>query len=586
MAFKSTTQWLFLFTIIGAISGLGSILFQSLCDLGMHFMLDQLAGYRPEGAGNETPLLPHTDTPLNRWILLFLPALGGIISGWLVYTYAPESEGHGTDAAIEAYHKKGGLIRPRVPVIKTIASVFTLTSGGSGGREGPIAQIGAGFASFFATKLGISQRQRRIMMAAGVGAGVGSIFRAPLAGALFASEVLYRDPEFEAEVIIPAGISSIVAYCIFCMVFGWGALFHSPDFEFSNPLQLGPYAVLAFVLVGMSFVYVRTFYGIRNLFTKINMPIHLKPALGGLGTGIIGFFIPETLSFGYGLLQQALLNEVGILLLLGVAFGKILTTSFSISSGGSGGVFGPSVVIGGALGGCVGQIFHYFAPGLIPVPETMVILGMAGFFTAVSNATISTIIFVSEMTNSYQLLLPSFMVCLLCYYFAQRWTIYEEQVKNKTLSPAHAGEFFTDILQSYKVKDLQDQIRIVDTVPESMNFSDFKEFYSQTTQEYFPVVNDYGRLTGIFSSTDFRSVLFNSDIEGLVLVKDIATSDIITTNLSEDLNTVMNKFTRKNLENIPVVREDNPNHLIGMLRRKEMINFYNQKVDALQELSK
>jgi CIC family chloride channel protein len=168
------------------------------------------------------------------WILLLLPAFGGILSGWLVYTFAPEAEGHGTDAAINAYHNTGGLIRARVPIIKTIASALTLTTGGSGGREGPIAQIGAGFGSFLATKLKLSRRERRIMMAAGVAAGVGSIFRAPLAGALFAAEVLYRDPEFESEVIIPAGISSVVAYCLFCLVFGWGSLFESPDFKFQS----------------------------------------------------------------------------------------------------------------------------------------------------------------------------------------------------------------------------------------------------------------------------------------------------------------------------------------------------------------
>ncbi len=580
--FKTTSKWLFYFILIGVIAGAGSIVFQFLCELGLHYFLDQMAGYRPSGPAGETPLLPHTNTPFNRWILLILPIFGGLVSGWLVYTFAPEAEGHGTDAAIEAYHRKEGLIRPQVPIIKTIASAFTLTTGGSGGREGPIAQIGAGFGSFFATKLKLSERERRIMMAAGVGAGVGSIFRAPLAGALFASEVLYREPEFEADVLIPAGISSVVAYCVFCLVFGWGALFHSPEYEFSNPLELGPYAILSFVLIGFSFVYVKTFYGIRSLFNKIKMPIHLKPALGGLGTGIIGFFLPETLSFGYGVLQNSLFNELGLVLLLAIALGKIFTTSFSISSGGSGGVFGPSVVIGGALGGFIGQLFHMLSPELIPVPEVMVVLGMAGFFTAVSNAPISTIIFVSEMTNSYQLLLPSFLVCLLCYYFSQKWSIYEEQVQNKAASPAHAGEFFTDILQSYRVKDLHEHIRQVVTVPESMHFSQFKDFFCQTNQEYFPVVDEKGQLTGIFSNTDFRSVLFSPEIEELVVVKDIATSDIISTTPSEDLHTVMNKFTRKNLESIPVVKENDPYNLLGMLRRKEVISFYNQKVDEIQ----
>ncbi len=183
-------KWAFNFFIIGIIAGLGSIVFHYLCIFGMHYFMDLLAGYRPPSPAGEHHILPPTATSFNRYVLLILPALGGIISGWLVYTFAPEAEGHGTDAAIDAYHNKGGAIRGRVPIIKTIASAITLTTGGSGGREGPIAQIGAGFGSFLATRLKLSDRDRRIMMAAGIGAGVGSIFRAPLAGALFAAAVL------------------------------------------------------------------------------------------------------------------------------------------------------------------------------------------------------------------------------------------------------------------------------------------------------------------------------------------------------------------------------------------------------------
>ncbi len=578
--FKLSGTWLSYFVLIGIIAGLGSVLFQFLCNVGTHYLLDFLAGYRPPAPAGEPELFHPTTTPFNRWILLILPALGGLVSGWLVYTFAPEAEGHGTDAAIDAYHNKGGAIRARVPFIKTIASAITLTSGGSGGREGPIAQIGAGFGSFLAYKLNLSERERRIMLAAGVGAGVGSIFRAPLAGALFSAEVLYRDPEFEADVLIPTGIASVVAYCVFCLIFGWGALFRSPDFQFLSPWELGPYTVLAFVLIGGGFLYVKSFYGVHNLFEKIHIPKHFKPAIGGLITGIIGFFLPETLSFGYGVIQQGIFNELGILLLLGLAFGKILTTSFTISSGGSGGVFGPSIVIGGALGGAVGKIFAVLIPGLVP-PGAMVVVGMAGFFTAVSNTPISTVIFVSEMTNSYHLLLPSLLVCLLCYHFSQRFTIYKEQVKNRAASPAHAGEFFIDILESYRVKDLQNQIRKAETVPEDMNFCDFKRFFCESNQQYFPVVDKNGALSGIFSNTDFRSVLFSPEIEDLVVVNDIATKEMITTNLAEDLHTVMNKFTRKNLDSLPVVDAADPTKLLGMLRRREVIGFYNQKVNEL-----
>ncbi len=577
-----SARWLSYFVLIGLITGAGAIVFQFMCEAGMRLLLDQLAGYRPDTPGGESPLFAHSETIFNPWILLVLPALGGLVSGWLVYKFAPEAEGHGTDAAINAYHNKAGIIRPMVPLVKTVASAVTLTSGGSGGREGPIAQIGAGFGSFLGSRLGLSARERRIMLAAGIAAGVGSIFRAPLAGALLAAEVLYRDPEFEAEVIIPAGISSVVAYTLFCLVFGWGALFHSPQFSFNNPLELGPYILLALFLSAASLFYVRTFYSVRDLFRKISVPLYLKPALGGLLTGIVGFFLPQALSFGYGVLQNAIFGETGILMLLLIAAGKIMTTSFTIGSGGSGGVFGPSVVIGGCLGGAAGIAFQSMFPSVAADPAAMTVVGMAGFFTAVSNAPISTIIIVSEMTGSYQLLLPSLLVCLLCYQFSRKWSIYEEQVKNKMASKAHAGDFFVDILRSYRVADLRDQIQPVSSVPENMSFADFKQFYTQTNQEYFPVVNGNGELTGVFSISDFREVLFSQDLEQLVRVKDMATSDIICTTLSEDLDTVMQKFTQKNLDSLPVVHEEDKSSLLGMLRRKEVIAFYNQRIADIE----
>lgn len=576
-------KWLFYFVLIGIIVGCGAIVFHYLCGLGMHYFLDLMAGYRPASPAGEHLLLPHTNTPFNKWILLILPALGGMVSGWLVYTFAPEAEGHGTDAAIDAYHHKGGMIRGRIPIIKTIASTITLTTGGSGGREGPIAQIGAGFGSFLATKFKLSERERRIMMAAGIGAGVGSIFRAPLAGALFAAEVLYRDPDFESEVIIPAGISSVVAYCIFCLVFGWGSLFDSPDFKFQNPLELGPYVVLAGILVLTAVLYIKVFYGVIHLFKKFSIPNHFKPAVGGLITGVIGFFLPYTLAFGYGITQQAIFNQVAIPTLILLALGKIFTTSFSIGSGGSGGVFGPSIVIGGAMGGAVGKIFNILIPSVVTSPGSFVIVGMAGFFAAASNTPISTIIFISEMTNSYHLLLPSLLVCSLCYLLCQKWTIFENQVKSRIDSPAHAGEFMMDILQTIKVGNLRHLIKDVRCVNEDMPFSEFKKIFSSTKQHYFPVMNSSGKFSGIFSSTDIREVIFTVHLEELVVMKDIMISDLIYTTLSEDLNTTLLKLTQKNIDALPVVEETDMGQLIGLIYRRDIISFYNDHVKKIRD---
>jgi len=579
---KSAGRWIAAYIAIGIVAGLGAILFQVLCDIGMHVFLGGIAGYRPPAPFGEQSLFTATTTPFHRAWLIWLPALGGLLSGLIVYTLAPEAEGHGTDAVIEAYHHKQGHIRARIPFVKTIASVLTLTTGGSGGREGPIAQIGAGFGSFLADCFKLSDRERRIMLAAGMGAGIGAIFRAPLAGALFASEVLYSQPEFEAEVIIPAVISAVVSYCVFCSLFGFGSLFNAPSLAFQNPAALLFYIILALVLAGVGVIYVRTFYGIHGWFQSLKLPRILKPALGGLITGLIGFFYPQTLAFGYGFLQQALYGQAGFGMLLPLAFGKILTTAFSIGSGGSGGVFGPSVVIGGALGACLGKAFHALVPGIVVHPEAFVIVGMAGFFAGVSKAPISTIIMVSEMTGSYLLLLPSMLVCTICYALTGTFSIYSKQVKNRLASPAHQGEFFIDVLEAIKVQDLLGSLKQVTAVPESMRFGEFKQVFARTNQQYFPVMNDKGELSGIFSINDFRGVLFESDISNPLTMKDLARTKVVVTNPTEDLNEVLKKVTVRNLRQIPVVEERNSKRLLGMLDRRDIILFYNQRVEAFK----
>jgi CIC family chloride channel protein len=578
------SRWSFYYVCVGVVAGVASIVFYYFCQLGMRIFLDFLAGYRPPSSAGEYQLFMPGSGEFNRWVLLILPAAGGLVSGWLVYRFAPEAAGAGNDAAIQAYHNEEGLIRGRVPVVKTLATVITLTTGGSGGREGPIAQIGAGLGSLLAQRLKLSARERRILLAAGIAAGVGSIFRAPLAGALFAAEFLYRDPEFEYEVIIPAGMASVVAYCLFCMVFGWGSLLQSPDFIFRNPLELGPYLVLALALAGAGVMFIKLFHATTRFFQGLNIPNHLKPAIGGVLTGIVGFFLPHTLAFGYGYAQKALTQEVAISFLLTLALGKMVTASFSIGSGGSGGLFGPSIVIGAALGGVVGQLFHQVLPEVVSSPGAFVVVGMAGFFTAVSNTPISTIIFVSEMTNSYHLLLPSLLVCSVAYLATRRWTIFKSQVWRRIDSPAHSGEFFVDVLQTIAVRDLLDRVRKVAMIPESMPFADFRKHFAESEQHYFPVMDEHGKLSRIFSVNDIRSVLFAPGIGQLVVMKDIGTAEIIATSPSEDLNAVLKKFTVKNIDSLPVVRDEDARELIGMLNRREVIAEYNRRVQEMKAL--
>jgi CIC family chloride channel protein len=570
---------------VGVVAGLGAVAFYVLCQLGQHFFLDALAGYRPDEPYGEIPLFGHTGTPFRRYLLILIPALGGLLAGLIVYTFAPEAEGHGTDSAIDAFHRRQGRIRGRVPFVKGIASAITLGSGGSGGREGPIAQIGASFGSYLAQKLRLSARDRRILLAAGVGAGIGSVFRAPLAGSLFAAEILYSEPEFETEVIIPAFVTTIVAYSVFGLIIGFEPLFGRSTLAFSHPAELGPYTALAVVVGLASPVYVKCFYGTRKLFAGWAIPNHLKPAIGGLLAGCIGFFLPQTLAFGYGVIQDALRNEVAVWLLIAIAAGKILTTSLSIGSGGSGGVFGPSMVIGGALGGAVGKVFHQLAPSLVAQPGAFVVVGMAGFFSAASNAPISTIIMVSEMTGSYNLLVPSMWVCAIAYIIGRRWSIYKNQVPTRADSPAHYGDFVKDVLGEIRVREVFRRDAPFQSVDENLPLRKFIPLMTAGDQDSFPVVNAQGEVTGIISISGARDVLVERGLDDLLVVKEVADEEAPSVTLDDDLATVLRLLTEHEIDIIPVVGGESDAKMIGVVRRRDVMKSYYERLSAVKRRS-
>lgn len=588
---KNISKLISLSALIGVVSGLGAVLFYYLIKVGNYIFLVRTGAFTQpviDGVtGSVSPVQANlvekiftfnTGVP---WYLPLIPALGGLITGLIVYTWAPEAEGHGTDAAIDAYHNKKGKIRPRVPFIKTITSAITIGSGGSAGREGPIAQIGAGFASYLATKLNLSDQERRIMLLAGMGAGIGSIFRAPLGGALFATEVIYSEPEFEYEAIIPAIISSIVGYSVFSSIIGWGSLFHTPDFFFHNPSELILYFILAVFCSGLGYIYVNVFYEMRDsFFKKLPIPPHFRPAVGGLMLGCLAFFYPQVLGSGYGWVQLAIYGKMAIGLMLVLAFAKILATSFTISSGGSGGVFAPSLVIGAMLGGAFGGIANHVAPGIASQPAAYVIVGMAGFFAGAANTPISTLIMVCELSGNYGLLPPLMLVSVCALLFSRGFTIYSKQVPCRTDSPAHRGEFLMDVLESLTVKDAVKIPNPVSIVTEDTLLTDIVKLITKSKSSYFPVVNSSGSLSGIFDIHDVRRILTDEFLPHLVIARDIAVEDVITVFPHDDLKTVLMKFTIKNLEELPVVSPQDPKKVIGMITRRHLINAYNQELTA------
>jgi chloride channel protein, CIC family len=591
--------------LVGIIAGVGAIVFFAACQYVFHYALDVGAGYHPLTPGGEPPMLAETTSTLRPWMLLVIPTVGGLLSGLLVFSIAPEAEGHGTDAAIAAYHYHQGLIRPRVPLVKIVASALTLGTGGSGGREGPIAQIGAGFGSFLGTVLRLRPIERRTLMAAGMGAGVAAIFRAPLAGALFAAEVLYRSPDFESEVIIPAGLASVTAYCTFGLAFGWSALFKIPPevgavLTFNEPLRLISYLVLALFLVVLATLYTRTFYGVTHLFHQMKMPPHVKPAIGAFLSGILGLGLYylfgrnnsalAVMSFGYGILQQAMTTQAGqqadlifAMLLMAVALGKILTTSLTIGSGGSGGVFGPSMVIGGCAGGALGTFLHWLRPWWAPQPGTFVIVGMAGFFAAAAKTPFSTIVIVSEMTGNYDLLLPTLWVCTVTFLLSDEQSIYSSQVESRSRSPAHQGDYVRDVLTGLQVSQFvlpQEQVPFLH--PEN-RLDEVLGWLTSTPCNSLPVVDREGRLLGVLSLEEAHLAAQTTHARSMLLAADLMRTDVDPLHLHDRVDRALELFVENDLTALPVVDGSPDNKVLGVVKRSDISNAYLRHVHGVLE---
>jgi CIC family chloride channel protein len=577
--------------LVGVVAGLGAVVFAVACQLVVAGSLDAYAGYRAEGPVGEAVVgwLHKSTTPFTPWMLLVVPAVGGLISGWLVFTFAPEAEGHGTDAVIDAYHRKQGVIRPRVPLIKIVSSALTIGSGGSGGREGPIAQIGAGFGSFLAGVLRMRPAERRVLMAAGMGAGIAAIFRAPLAGALFASEVLYRSPEFEPEVIMPAALASVVSYTTFGLFFGWTPLFGNLEVRFNGPTELLGYAALIPVCVILAMLYTRSFYGLTAAFHHLKVPRKLRPMIGATLTGIVGLSLYYSLgqdmdvlavmSFGYGILQKAFTNPTGLAtVLIAVALGKILTTGLTIGSGGSGGVFGPSMVIGGCAGGAVGLGLHALWPPLAKQPEAFAIVGMAGFFAAAAKTPFSTLVIVSEMTGDYNLILPALFVCTLSFLLSDEQSLYQAQVESRSRSPAHQGSYIRDVLAGIGVSRFLTPNWSGPVLQPGEPLANVAEQFQDPAMPVLPVVDDAGRLLGVISPEEVSVALQSSAVGSLLVAADMARGGVTPLKPDDDLDRALELFVENDLLALPVVDADR--RVVGVVRRFDVVGEYLKRVHA------
>lgn len=438
----------------GVLGAIAALAFDGAVLLAERLLLGGIGGYASPRVGVLEPaaVLPELG---RRWLLPVVTTLGGLLSGLLVFTLAPEAEGHGTDAAVGAYHRHGGDVRMRIPFIKAIASALTIGSGGVAGREGPTAHISVGLGAILSRVLGFRGQERRILLLASMSAGLAAIFRAPLGMAIFAVEILYSGMVFESEALIYTVISAVTAYALHGVVVGWSPIFAIPrGLTFDQPAVLLGFVVLG-ILAGMGgAVLPRLFYGVRDLFRRLPGPPHLKPALGGLLVGLMGMAAPQILGTGYGWVELAMAGSLSLSALLIILLLKGPAMALTIGSGGSGGVFAPTVTLGAVLGGAVGIVLQRLLPDLRFVPAAFVVVGMAALFAGAARTPISTLIMVAEMTGGYGLIVPAMLTNILAFMVQRSLTansryptLYESQVETREDSPVHRGVFVRRALE-------------------------------------------------------------------------------------------------------------------------------------------
>jgi chloride channel protein, CIC family len=440
---ESTNRARLLFdsVVLGIIGGLAAQLFTWLLHIAQNIFLTWFAGYVPPGLPEEGGAFRETIGPHGLWLIPIATTVGGLISGALVYGLAPETEGHGTDAVVKAFHWTSGKLRARVAPVKLITSAITIGSGGSAGREGPTALITAGLGSIYAGLVKRSEREQRLLLLMGMAAGLSATFRSPIGTAIFAVEVLYSGMDFEAEALLYCMLAAIVAYALNGWFVGWQPLFRMP--ANLSPATLSDYAW--YVALGVASgivasVVPEVFYRVRDAFAALRVPNWTKPAIGGLGLGLLALWLPQVLGGGYGWIQEAIDGQLALKLLLVLVVAKMVALSLTVSSGGSGGVFAPSLFVGGMLGGAFASIFHHSAAG-------MVIVGMAAVFAGAARVPIATLLMVVEMTGGYQLLVPAGLAVMLSFVIQMRLSsyfkyasLYEAQVAGRIDSPAHRSE--------------------------------------------------------------------------------------------------------------------------------------------------
>ncbi len=505
--------------------------------------------------------------------VIFVPAFGGLFVGPMVYFWAREAKGHGVPEVIEAVALKRGRIRPIVAVVKPLASSICIGTGGSAGRVEPIVQIGAALGSTVGQFLKLSDKQVRSLVACGAAGGIAATFNAPIAGAIFALEIILG--ELEVSYFGPVVISAVTASVIGRILLGDRPAFSVPPYALVSLWELLLYLVLSLLASGTAVAFTRLLYWMKDLFELWNFPEYLKPVAGGLLVGMLGWHFPQIFGVGYEAIQEKLLGQfalstTSLLLLL-----KMLATALTLGSGGSGGVFAPSLFLGGMLGGAFGMIVHGWLPQITAPPGAYALVGMAAVFAGASHAPVTAIIILFEMTGDYRIILPLMLttgVSTLAARGLNRESIYTLKLSRRGVHLERGRD--VDIMQSITVGEVMS--KDFTSVPASMNLEELAKEFDRTHYHSFPVLDTEGKLYGIVTIHDLERALARGSIAGLKASDIATTSPLLLTYPDQSMGEVLKRMGIRDVGRVPVVERKAPRHLLGMVWRQDIIRAYNK----------
>jgi CIC family chloride channel protein len=550
--------------IIGLLGGYGAVLFRFTIKLVQYLFYRNFA---------DILTFAHSISP---YFLIGMPALGGLIVGMSIHFGAREAKGHGVPEVIEAIVLRDGQIRKRVAFVKIMASAVCIGSGGSVGREGPIVQIGSSIGSSVGQLLKFGRARQKTLVGCGAAAGIAATFNAPIAGVLFALEILLGD--FGLSAFSPVVLSSVMATTISRHYFGDFPAFIIPAYELRTLWEFLIYPFLGLTAGLVSLVFITLLYKCEDIFDAVaGIPEYIKPAIGGLILGLILIRWPQVFGVGYGAINLSLTNKIYPLFLLSLIGIKILATSITIGSGGSGGIFAPSLFIGAMTGSffgwCVGALF----PELTATPGAYALVGMGALVAGTTHAPITAILIIFELTNDYKIILPLMMSCIISTLLAshlKKGSIYTIKLMRRGLDIT--GGFDQNILRTLMVGEFMS--RETDIVSENATVAEIIEAFRIKDASYLHVIDANNQLAGIISFRDIRRILGEEESNYHIVARDIATTDVITVTPADNIQVALQLMSSKGISQLPVVKEKNSRDLVGNLREKDLLMAYDKAV--------